>query len=284
MDKAGGTDLIAAHWLLAGQRPCADPAPCPIPLRERARLAAEAGYTGIGLLAMELEYEVARHGTHGVAAMLEDAGIRHVELEALSDWWRNDDVWRRSLDRMICLGSAIGARLIKATGDFSPDPPLLIDMREAFSRVAQIAVQGDVPVALEIIAFSNIADVADALEVLGDQAGKGVGLMLDNWHVERGHVAFDEIAALRENVILGVEISDVGSVVIGNLFDDTLDHRRIPGEGRFSFARFFEAVAHAGYRGPIGLEVLSAALRRDKLGEALDRCAQSARKILSERH
>ncbi len=282
MDKATGMDLIAAHWLLAGQRPSIDPAPCPLPLGERARMAGQTGYAGIGLLATELEREVARHGIHGVAAMLEDAGIRHVELEALTDWWRDDDAWRRSLDQMIQWGSAIGARLIKATGDFSANPCALDDMRDAFALVAGSARQGGVPIALEIIAFSNIANVADACMVLGDRVGKGAGLMLDSWHVARGCLALDSISSLPHGAIMGVEISDVGPVIMGDLLSDTLDHRLVPGEGEVPLAGFLAAVAEAGYSGPIGLEVLSAALRRETMPTALVRCAQAARKILSK--
>lgn len=284
MEEAAGIDLIAAHWLLAGQRPSLGPDPCPLPLSERARLAVQAGYAGIGLLAAELEAEVGRHGAYGVRAMLKDAGIRHVELEALSDWWRDDDQWRRNLDDILVFGADIGARLIKVTGNFSADPCPLDVMRRRFSTVAEIARQGGVPVALEIIAFSNIADVEAALMVVGDELGHGAGLMLDSWHVARRGLPLGSISALPAGAILGVEISDIGPAIIGDLFTDTLDHRRIPGEGVYPLAGFLGAVADAGYSGPIGLEILSASLRSESLPVALSRCAQAARKILAERH
>ncbi|WP_327753814.1 sugar phosphate isomerase/epimerase (plasmid) [Sphingobium sp. SJ10-10] len=284
MEKTAGVDLIAAHWLLAGQRPSANPHPCPMPLRDRALLAAEAGYAGIGLLASELEAEVARHGTSGVRALLEDAGIRHVELEALTDWWRDENIWRGNLERMIAFGGAIGARLIKATGDFSADPCALAAMSDAFALVAEIARQGGMPVALEVIAFSNIADIAAAHMVLGDQLGKGAGLMLDSWHVARCGLSLDSISALPQGVIIGVEISDIGPAIVGDMFTDTLDHRRVPGEGVYPLSPFLDAVAQTGYSGPVGLEVLSASLRSEGVPTALVRCAEAARKILAECH
>ncbi|WP_336971986.1 hypothetical protein [Sphingobium aromaticiconvertens] len=93
-------DLLAAHWLLAGQRPQAGAVSCPVPLAERMRQAAAAGFTGIGLSEVELVHHVTLHGATNVRAMLDDHGLRHVELEALTDWWLDEDAWLASLDRV----------------------------------------------------------------------------------------------------------------------------------------------------------------------------------------
>lgn len=273
-------DLLVAHWMATGQRPDMNPEPCRVPLRERAVMAVATGCRGIGILTAELERECARHGTSGVRAMLEDAGIAHIELEVVTDWWQDSDTWRRSLDFLESAGSAIGARIIKATGDFSSAPVSLQAMADAFDPVAAVARQGGVPLALEIIAFSNIMTVPDAMTVLGDNLGKGAGLMLDSWHFARGAVPLEQLAILPPGAILGVEISDLSRVAHEDIFLETLDHRYVPGEGVYDLAGFLAAIEAAGYDGPVGLEVLSAPLRDLPVEQALARCVAGARDLM----
>lgn len=280
MGNLAPRDLLAAHWMATGQRPDLHPEPCGLTLRERAFMAAAAGCRGIGILTAELERECACHGVSAVRAMLEDAGIRHIELEVLTDWWRDSDAWRRELDVLQALGGAIGARIIKATGDFSATPVSLEAMADAFEPVAAIARQGGVPLALEIIAFSNIVTVPDALAVLRDNLGQGAGLMLDSWHFARRAVALEPLTTLPQGAILGVEISDLSPVPHDDVFLETLDHRYAPGEGCYDLAAFLTAVDAAGYAGPIGLEVLSASLREMPPQDALIRCVAGARKYI----
>ncbi|MFT4052930.1 MAG: TIM barrel protein [Novosphingobium sp.] len=274
-------DLIAAHWLAAGQRPAADPAPCAMSLRERARAVAAAGYAGIGILAAELAREVAAHGTAGVRAIIEDAGLRHVEIEALSDWWLPGDAWPGVLGPMLEQGAAIGARTIKATGDFSASPAPLERMAQAFAPVAAMARDGGVPIALEVIAFSNVRNIPDAITVLGDAAGRGAGLMLDSWHFGRLGVSLAPLRGLPEAAILGVEISGVDSVPHDDMFRETLDARCEPDRGRYDVGAFLGAVSETGYAGPIGVEVLCAGLRELPVVQALARCQQAARRVAS---
>lgn len=277
-------DLLAAHWLVAGQRPAMRPAPCDQTLRQRAAMAVAAGYNGIGIHTDELRRELARHGASTLRAMLADEGIVHVELEVLADWWLPERDSRRELAGMQEAGSAIGARMIKATGDFSDDPVSLDRMAEAFAPVAAMAGEGGVPLALEIIAFSNILTIPDALHVIGDNIGRGAGLMLDSWHFARREVAVEPLLCLPKGAILGVELADIGASIIDDIFTDTLDHRHVPGEGAFDFAPFIAAVRQAGYDGPIGLEVLSSSLRQLPVERALLRCAAAAGKILEIGH
>ncbi|MGK2908226.1 MAG: sugar phosphate isomerase/epimerase family protein [Sphingobium sp.] len=277
-------DLLAAHWMLAGQRPQAGAVSCPIPLEERVRVAAAAGFSGIGLNEADLAHNVALHGATGIRAMLDDHCIRHVEVEALTNWWLDDDAWRRSLEVMLDLGGRIGARIVKATGDFSAAPVSAMTMADRFSAVAEQARAAGIPVALEIIAFSNIADIESGLAVLGQNGGRGAGLMLDCWHFARHDVSVGSIASIPSGWIAGVEISDIGAAIIRDMFTDTVDHRRLPGAGVYDIGAFLDAVAQAGYSGPMGLEILSAALRAMPLADALAVAAQSVETLIRSDH
>ena len=54
-----------------------------------------------------------------------------------------------------------------------------------------------------------------------------------------------------------VELDDADEQVVGTLWEDTLDHRRLPGEGAFDVPAFIAAVHRAGYRGHWGVEIIS---------------------------
>jgi sugar phosphate isomerase/epimerase len=57
----------------------------PVPLRGRIEAAAAAGFTGFGVLAVDLAVAEREHGLSGIRAMLADNGMVHLELEGLPD-------------------------------------------------------------------------------------------------------------------------------------------------------------------------------------------------------
>ncbi len=264
------TELLAAYWMLAGVRPTAAAIPSIYPLPVRAAAAAAAGYRGMGLSYADLLHNVALHGHAGVKTILADHGIAHLELEALMGWYgppeaRRDSgiAWRD----MLVAAERIGVRQIKATGDFTDTAPAPEAMAAPFATLARQARDAGTRIALEIVAFSNVRDVPSALAVLGDSAAQGGGLLLDCWHFARNHLPLASLAALDGGMIAGVEISDIAATVVGDLFEDTVDHRRLCGAGVYGVPAFLAAVMATGYRGPIGAEVLSAKLRAAPLGE-----------------
>jgi sugar phosphate isomerase/epimerase len=277
-------ELVAASWMAEGQRPSAEAPPCPIPLERRLDAAAKAGFVGIGLNRADYESLLARHGVTSLAGMLSDAGMRHVEMETLTGWWLDDpdgSLWRAALDRMLELAAVFPVRQIKVNGDFGPAPPAIEAMRDGFARLAERAHAAGTAVGLEPVIFSNVRDAATARGIVGD-ATAGGGATLDCWHFARGGLPPQELGGLEASAICGVEMSNIGPAVVGDLFKDTLDHRRLPDDGSYDVAAFLAAVAKAGFRGPIGCEVLSIALREQPLEQALRRAADSARTVLAE--
>jgi sugar phosphate isomerase/epimerase len=89
-----------------------------VPLRGRIEAAAAAGFTGFGVLAVDLAVAEREHGLSGIRAMLADNGMVHLELEGLPDWWgagseraRSDEL-RRFL---LTAAEALSARHLKVT-------------------------------------------------------------------------------------------------------------------------------------------------------------------------
>ncbi len=119
-------------------------------------------------------------------------------------------------------------------------------------------------------------DALDLARRLVDDAGDDHGgLILDLWHMARGCGDLPGIRALPARYIFAIELSDADSVVHSTLLEDTLDHRRLCGEGDQDVPGFIRAVTATGYRGPWGVEILSADFRRLPLHEHATRSHQT---------
>jgi sugar phosphate isomerase/epimerase len=68
-----------------------------------------------------------------------------------------------------------------------------------------------------------------------------------------------------------VELDDADEQVVGTLWEDTVNSRRLPGEGIFDVPAFVAAVHRAGYRGHWGVEIISEQHRGLPIREALTR-------------
>jgi len=169
------------------------------------------------------------------------------------------------------MAEALGARDVKIAPEYGIEGIDLPRHVEAFADVCREASEHGTAVALEVMPFSNVAtlDVARAI-VEGAGAPNG-GLLLDVWHVVRGGIPYDQVAALPPGTIVSVELADAAAEPVGSLWDDTIHHRRRPGEGAFDLPGFVAAVRASGYDGPYGVEVIGAEHRALGLADAARR-------------
>lgn len=273
--------LIGCYWTLAGNYTFGADDHSPWSFRARAEAAGRAGYAGFGFKQADLRRILACHGYAEIRAILAGNGLRHVELEALFDWCADGPARRQSdADRQLLLAAAaeLGAHHIKAAGDFGGADWSIERMHDAFQQLAGEARTVGSVVTLEPIAFSNIPDLDTALAIIGASAGRGGGLMLDSWHVIRGGMPLERIAALPPGTIGGAELDDGTLATVGSPIADTLDRRRLCGDGEFDLPAVIAAVQAGGYDGPWGVEIISAEQRTRPL-EAAARlsCASAAR-------
>jgi len=87
-------------------------------------------------------------------------------------------------------------------------------------------------------------------------------------------------ATVKPGTIFGVELDDAAAAVNGMLFDDTVNHRLLCGEGTFDLRGLVAILRGLGFDGPWGVEILSSSFRTMPVREALSLAAQSARKAL----
>jgi sugar phosphate isomerase/epimerase len=283
-DVTAADELLATCWTTAGDAaPSRENWRSPVPLRERIEAAAAAGFTGFGVLAVDLAVAEREHGLAGIRAMLADNGVVHLELEGLPGWWSGgperagSDELRRF---MLTAAEALGARHLKVTPDTSGAPWDAGHWASEFALLAGQAADAGAHLGIEFLPWSNIRTVHDALRLVEDAGHPAGGVVIDVWHVERAGTSPAELAVLPLHRIVGVELADADGEVVGTLFEDTVDRRRYCGEGSFDLAGIVTALRAAGWAGPWGVEILSTEHRRLDVRQAAAHAATTTRGLL----
>lgn len=265
-------ELLAAYFTLAGDvYPFGPTEISPFSLQQRAEAASKAGYKGMGLIHQDLMATADKIGLPTVRQILEDNGMKYLELEFLVDWYL-DGERRVASDKfrheILSAAQAIGARSLKiAPGLHDTNPADVARMSEAFAGVCQDAAKYDVNIVMEIMPFSNVSTIDTALAIVQGADQPNGGLLLDVWHIARGGMSYSEIAKIPSRFIKSIELDDAPPEVTGTLWEDTIYHRRLCGEGSLNPAAFIKTVQDAGYRGPYGVEILSETYRKLPLEE-----------------
>ena len=277
-----GVDLLASYWTICGgAEPHTDHEWSPFGLRERAEAASKAGFTGLGLWHADLVHLRRQHSLPEMRRILDDTGIRHLELEFLTDWFLDGDR-RRASDEMrrVLLESAevLGARHIKV-GDFYDSAVSMPALIESFAELCRDAANHGTRIVFEMMPFSVIHTLEDALTLVQGANAPNGGICIDLWHVVKLGVPYERVAAIPKPFLMSIEIND-GYLEVPQgmtLLEETIGHRQFCGEGEFDVRGFVDRMQRAGYDQPWGIEVLNAAHRKLALGDVTQRAYRTTR-------
>ena len=275
-------DLIATCWTIAGDfLPGAGRTACPLPIEERIDAAAAAGYTGIGLWHGDLVQFLEQGGRYGdLRQRLEANGLRHIELEYVSDWFTEGERRQRAdamRQDLFAAADGLGARHIKVMAPFGNETWPRQRLIDEYGRLCAEAATHGLLMPIEMIPFSDLPTLDAALDIAAGASAANGGLLIDIWHVVRSGASFEDILRVPARYILAAEIDDADLALKGDMTEDTMHHRKLCGEGEFDVPGFIEAMTRAGYRGPYGVEILSRELRRLPVAEAARRSFETAR-------
>jgi sugar phosphate isomerase/epimerase len=274
-------ELIATCWTSAGDvRPGRTADTSPIPLERRVAAVAAAGYRGIGLGWPDVRAAEQAVGLPAVRELIDAAGLRHIELEFVNDWWI-DGPRRAASDHvrqgLLRAAEQLGARHIKVgCGSFGDTRDRHV-LRTELTLLADQAADHGTRIVLEPGAGSALDLTGEAIPLLTQVAHPAAGLLLDPWHLVRAGLPYEQtLMDLPPELLLAVELSDGAAECHGTLMDDTFDRRLPPGQGDFDVRAFVDAVRQLGYRGPWGVEVMSDSTRRQDPETTLTECARAA--------
>ena len=278
----GEIELLALYWTVAG------PADVHVgrewslfDWRDRCTEAARVGFRGLGLWHADIEHQLESRTLGEMKEIFDDAGLEYLQVEFLADFFvasgkpaREDSDRRRRL--LFETAATFGAHHIKV-GNIPGTPCEPEKLTEAFGELCDDAAgHTDATVVYEFMPFDvNVNTLDAAISLVEGAAQPNGGLAIDTWHMTKLGIAPEDLRRIPQQYLSWVELSDGQRQNMEDLVDETVNHRRLPGEGEFDITGYVETCSVLGYRGPWGVEVLSEQLRSLPIEEEFDRAYET---------
>jgi len=264
-----GVDLVGLYWTTSG----------PVVVHygrewslfdwaDRCAAAREVGFSGLGIWHADLEHLLETRTLRKLKEIFDANGLRHLELEFLMDWFLDPDDERRIVSdgtRALLLEAAavLDAHHVKV-GNIPGVPAELPQLNERFGELCdEAAERTGAKIVYEFMPFDvNVRSVDAALAVVDGTKG---GIAIDTWHMSKLGIEPDELRSIPIEQLSWIELSDGFADDMDDPVEETINHRRLPGEGELDVRAYVDAARDHGYAGPWGVEVLSEELRNNPI-------------------
>jgi len=275
-------ELLALYWTVSG--------PVEVhygrewstfPWADRCAQAARVGFSGLGLWHADVAHQLESTTLSEMRRVFDDAGLRHLEVEFLSDFFAAPGTpEREASDRLrrqlLETAAAFDAHHIKV-GNIPGTPCELGRVVEEFAALCDEAAEHtEALIAYEFMPFDvNVRTLEAALTLVQEADRPNGGLAIDTWHMTKLGIDPSEMARIQRRHLAWVELSDGHLADMEDPIDEVVNHRELPGEGEFDIPGYVAALRSAGYDGPWGVEVLSEKLRRLPIEQEFERAYET---------
>jgi len=276
-------DLLGLYWTVSG--------PVEVHIgrewslfdwRDRCEQAARVGMAGLGIWHADLEHLLETRTLGELKQIMDANGLRYLELEFLMEWFLDPDDERRGASdetRTLLFEAAaeLDAHHIKV-GNIPGTRCELPQLTERYAELCADAAQHhDAKVVYELMPFDvNVHDLDAALAVVEGADAPNGGLAIDTWHMAKLGIEPDDLRRVPTRFLAWVELSDGCYESMPDLIDETVNHRRLPGEGEFPIDSYVSVCREVGYEGPWGVEVLSDELRNLPIEQIFERAYETS--------
>jgi sugar phosphate isomerase/epimerase len=169
---------------------------------------------------------------------------------------------------------------LQVQGDY---PDTFEDAAAEIKKIAQLAHQHNVRVAIEFVGDKNICTANDALRLTHVSGEDNVGVQVDIWHHVRGANDWSMIEELPHDLIYSVQFDDgPKNPRSTNYTEDTIRYRSLPGEGEFDIPRFLNLVYGPNIDLPLSVEVISDDLLALPVSQSAQLMAAATRNVLAQ--
>jgi sugar phosphate isomerase/epimerase len=181
--------LVATCWTSAGNvAPLDDPEISPFSAVDRIHAVASTGWAGIGFGQDDLRVIRETVGFPAIRAEIEAAGLRHVEVELASGWWREDDLsWRGTWELLLEAAHELQASFVKIGTAFGSPVDDITPFVKPLRQVANEAATVGTRVALEPLPFGFIGSMPQGADLIRAADHPSAGLLVDFWRLPRRH-------------------------------------------------------------------------------------------------
>jgi len=235
------------------------------PFRVQAAAAAAVGFASITIWPNIWRHARRRDSLTlaGMRAILDDRGLTLTDADGCSDWvpvpsepGRTPGPMRRRVPReeffevCVALGgtTVVAVHLTDAGLDLGRDT-------EGFAVLCDEAACHGLRVALEFFPFSNVPDLGTAWRIVSDAGRPNGGVVVDLGHYVRSGRDDELLARIPPDRIYTVQLADGPATAPGDLAQEAMYHRMMPGTGEFGVAEFLSMLDAMGVRAPCGPEV-----------------------------
>jgi sugar phosphate isomerase/epimerase len=248
-------DLMNLYWTTAGVFPGRGEI-SRFDFKARVQAAARAGFKGIGIWHTDLEHILQYRTLKEMQKILDDNGMKHIELEFITDWFL-DGARKAEADsrkkRLFEASEALHAKHIKV-GDFYNSTCPMSRIIEAFATLCKEAENYGATIGFEIMGCAMINNIKDALKMVETTGAENGGLIIDIYQVANLGMTYEEIGSIPLKYLTNVELND--GTLPGSPNHDP-SNRKFCGEGEYDIKGFINCVNNMGYTGPWGVEVIS---------------------------
>jgi len=224
--------------------------------KDRVQAAARAGFRGIGIWHTDLEHILQNRTLIEMKKILDDNGMKHIELEFITDWFL-DGARKSESDsrkkRLLDASEALHAKHIKV-GDFYNETCPMPQVVEAFAALCKEAENYGATIGFEIMGRAIIDNIKDAVTMVETAGAKNGGLIIDIYQVANLGMTYQEISSIPLEYLTCVELND--GILPGNPNHDP-SNRRFCGEGEYDIKGLINCIKTMGYTGPWAVEVIS---------------------------
>ena len=216
-----------------------------------------------------------------VRRLLDDHGLRYLELEFLGDWFLDPgDERRRASDktRALLFGAAaeLPAHHIKVGNIVGTQCELARIVDRYAELCADAARYTDAKIVYEFMPYDvTVNDIDTALAVVEGADAPNGGLALDTWHLGKLRLEPEDLRRIPPRFMSWVELSDGPYEYAEDRLDEVINRRRLPGEGEFPIAEYVAVCRELEYDGPWGVEVLSEELRNLPIEQIFERAYET---------
>ncbi|KAB1645141.1 sugar phosphate isomerase/epimerase family protein [Gulosibacter chungangensis] len=254
-------------------------------MRERIDASMAGGYMGLGLRPGHVKRAV--EGEHPVTDLygeLQANDLELVEIGFISDWWTLDGdgnaVSLKHEQGLHRLKEDLGARHMMAIGGPLGEG---IDAAAArFGAMCRRAAPHGLDVALEFLPWTDTNTLEKAWQIVSESGEPNAKIAFDTWHFFRGGSTLEMLEPIPADRIAVIQLSDGPLNPVTDEMDATFHSRAVPGAGEFPLTTLFDALAAKGVKAPIGVEVLSDALRELSSVAAATAAAKATDRFLAQ--
>ena len=249
--------------------------------KDRCAHAKRIGFSGLGIWHADLQHQLESSTLDEIKSVFEDAGLRHLELEFLWEWFLEPDDERRKAaepirNMLFEAGGTLGAHHIKV-GNIPGTPCDLDTLTEKYAELcADAANHTDAKIAYEFMPFDvNVHDLDTAIRLVEGAGASNGGLVIDTWHMSKLDIKPDDLRRIPLEYLTWIELSDGQFEDMEDSIAEVTRFRALPGEGEFDIPGYIAVAQDMGYPGPWGVEVLADSLRNNPIEVIFDRSYES---------